>query len=165
MPPLSQLIMGSVPSRRSHRVLIFSFSPRTPYRATYYACAVTFKGLPTLLSSVSPPLVGGPSPHPCIITENMQSSPQGCLAFIVKHDYQSFEADRSGNICVPPAGSFVCCQHCICDSNEGRGENKLRVRARPPTAAADVYKFLSAARAALTAETFGNAAVPCCGVS
>lgn len=47
-----------------------------------------------------------------------------------------------------------------------RAEEKINSgTALPPTAAADVYKFLSTARAALTAETFGNAAVPCCGVS
>lgn len=117
-----------------------SFSPRIPYWATYYACAVIFKGLPTQLSS-SQSLVGrGPFPHPCVIRENVQSPPQGCLAFIMKHDYQSFEVDRSGNICVQQAGSFMCCQHFICDSNEGRGENKLSVPLF--TATADVYKFL-----------------------
>lgn len=58
----------------------------------------------------------------------------------MKHDYQGFEVDRSGNICVQQAGSFMCCQHFVCDFNEGRGENKLSVLLSAATA--DVYKFL-----------------------
>lgn len=106
-------------------------------------CCCFFKACPPIFPLVSMSLVGGPSPHPWVIRESMSSAPQRQSAFIKKHDYRSFEVDRSGNICVQQAGSFMCCQHFICDSNEGQGENKLSKLLS--TAIADVYTFLSMA--------------------
>lgn len=58
----------------------------------------------------------------------------------------------------------MCCQHFICDSNEGRGENKLREALA--TATADVYKFLAMALSCSYQEGIWKCScVPLLGVS
>lgn len=123
--------------------LSFTSSKKPIRPPTMCLCCCFFKVCPPLLPLACLSLVGGPFPHPCVIRESMSSAPQSRSAFIRKHDSWSFEVDRSGNICVQQAGSFMCCQHFICDSNEGQEENKLSILLSAATA--DVYEFLSVA--------------------
>lgn len=163
-------IMGGATPHSGAGVMFFSFHfiQEAHLGHLLYACALAFSGVCPLifpLASAPPPRpVGGPLPHPCVIKESMQSAPQSRLAFIRKQDYRSFDVDRSGNICVQQAGSFMCCQHFICDSNEGGGENKLHIPLS--TATADVCKFLAMALSCVYQEgIWKSSCVPLLSVS